>query len=695
MTEIPFDSLTAALPRPAPAKSLGQRLKIAVEPKPFVPPTLTTSEVSSATSLSAEAIFVAASAAVGKSTIASHLSATLQVPILDLSKVPVSTGSLKALLLDISGGPRSSLDAFHAGELPIIVDGLDEGRLLSGESGFESFLETTAEFLNENRKVVNRPKLVFFGRYESTDLAEIGLQQQGNITTSRLGVGFFGEEAAWNLIRAYADAAAAPGAPYRQHPEPVRKLIQAYFDAIEAALGLDSGKLWQAEQGRAFAGYAPVLAAVGSLLSQMDNFVEVTNRLKAAGAHEAWGVIETVLEEIIEREQAKLCDKLAPQISSPLPGEAYDLHEQMTLLSQYAHRQPLSGSGRVKLTSQDQTRYHSMINLYIPEHPFIRQQEFGNSVLGSVVIAHAIVRDLLGSADLERTANLSRQPFLWRSTSHQLDAGSLIDGQYLGYLLNSLWNDPVASEESVFARSKDDESSMIYVPSSDGKQIEFAAIFPLTLYAQAQNIDIDVSGMIKLIGHGPRGSGSVFYTRGRTAIICSTMEVAADTIRFDGEAWFEADEISSSPRLNIFLNGGRVGWGGQFAQRYPWNKHPSTLSAPYEEATDDTFVALIKECSRRFAPGGTLALHPDFTPADDDPHMRWVFRRFSQSFPQFVQLMIAHGLASSEPMPAAGRGKVRVRFDVAWGDLLGALERPEVASKWQAFIAEGRRRLGL
>ena len=193
----------------------------------------------------------------------------------------------------------------------------------------------------------------------------------------------------------------------------------------------------------------PVLAAMGFLVAQLDNFQDVTNRLKESGTKEAWGVIDTVLSEIMDREKSKLCTKAQGQMSGPLPRETYDMEEQLTFLSQFVHGQPLRSSGRVKLAGADLTKYQSMVKTYIPEHPFVRNKEFGNAVLGSVVIAHAIARDLLRSANLERTAALSSQPFLWRAFSQKTLGSSHIDGRYAGYILNSFWNDPIQSNQRV------------------------------------------------------------------------------------------------------------------------------------------------------------------------------------------------------------------------------------------------------
>jgi len=48
----------------------------------------------------------------------------------------------------------------------VIVDALDEGRLLSTEKRFESFLEGTGGLLNEDRTTTDRPKLIVPGQLQ-------------------------------------------------------------------------------------------------------------------------------------------------------------------------------------------------------------------------------------------------------------------------------------------------------------------------------------------------------------------------------------------------------------------------------------------------------------------------------------------------------------------------------------------------
>ena len=135
MKEIEFNKLTAAITKPHHRPSARARLVIAEAPSPFIAPKLRYPNATEAGPFSAEVVFAEASAAVGKSSMARYLSASLAVPLLDLAEVPVSTGSLKSLVSDLSG-EGDPVKAFHTGQLPVIIDALDEGRLLSSQTGF-------------------------------------------------------------------------------------------------------------------------------------------------------------------------------------------------------------------------------------------------------------------------------------------------------------------------------------------------------------------------------------------------------------------------------------------------------------------------------------------------------------------------------------------------------------------------------
>lgn len=158
---ITFAELASKIGSPTFSLTPTARLRIPTHLEVFVPPDLRVVD-GDAAALAAEVIFVEASAAVGKTTMAKALSAGTGAPLLDLAEVPVSTQSLLGLLQSDFSGAGSPIEGFHRGEIPVIVDALDEGRLLSGEQGFELFLETTGQLLHASRVEPALPKLVCF-----------------------------------------------------------------------------------------------------------------------------------------------------------------------------------------------------------------------------------------------------------------------------------------------------------------------------------------------------------------------------------------------------------------------------------------------------------------------------------------------------------------------------------------------------
>jgi hypothetical protein len=696
LKEIDFEKLESAVTHPRHRPSEQTRpalaLVLAEKPAPFVAPPLRFSDIPKGGAFAAEVVFVNASAAVGKTTMARYLSASQRVPLLDLSKVPVSTGSLKSLVSDLSG-EGDPVKSFHAGELPIIIDALDEGRLLSSETGFEYFLRTTGEFLLQDRSVITHPKLIIFGRHDSIGDATAWLEISGEgISTCSVEVGFFAEKDARDLIDAYASAGASPDSAYRRHPEPARELVDAYFIAIETALGLPRGQLWTDEQGRAFAGYAPVLAALGSLLARMDNFNVVANRLKSEGRQEAWSVIETVLGEILKRERKRLCDKLALQIEVPVPEEAYDAHEQLTFLARRVHDKPLGASTRVSLPAMEQVKYHTMVAQDIGDHPFVRQGKPSNAVLGSLVLAHAVSQDLLAGTDTRLLADLSRQPFLWRSLRSQIkdSPNLLVDGRYLGYVLNSYWNDPIIRSPRVAIRSVEDGAADVHMPTEGGQVLLLIKVaLPLHFYGQLRDCDADVQGAIKLEGHAAIGSASAFYVYGKTTIIGETIDVAADTLTIDGQFWLECAVITSSPRLNLNpKKNAEVGWGGNIASRYPWNGLPTTLAPPYVVKPGDVLTALINECALRL-PDRVLVTNDDYSFSESEN--QWIARNFRIAFPELLKLLIKHNLARAEGFGTYAQKKFRIHMNTKWLDLRDAFGNRSSDPKLRAFVEDARR----
>src|SRR5260370_3537826 len=128
-----------------------------------------------------------------------------------------------------------------------------------------------------------------------------------------------------------------------------------------------------------------------------------------------------------------------------------------------------------------------MVKQNLNDHPFIRQGKPSNAVLGSLVLAHAVIQGLLGGANMRLLADLSRQPFLWRFLRSQIERSSdvLVDGRYAGYILNSYWNDPIVrNPPPVVIRSVEEGAAGVHVPIDGGGEVVFKIAFPFSLYGQ-------------------------------------------------------------------------------------------------------------------------------------------------------------------------------------------------------------------
>lgn len=666
MDHLPFSVLAEKLPRYNEVVSAPRgRLAVAVEPSPFIPPPLVISEHA----LAAEVLLISAPAAVGKSTAARFLSAVRNAPLLDLSVVAVSTGTLQSLLSSLT--TASPLEAFQSGKLPIIVDALDEGRLLSTDRGFEAFLETAGELLAMDRTVTNQPKLVLFGRPEAIELAETALQAGcPDITFGRPSLQFFDEEGARNVVQAFAIQAADAGAQFHKHPTRVSDSITAYFRAIEKALDLETGDLWVNRRGRAFAGYAPVLAALGEVLARVPNFETFINKLEQEGRREAWDVIMSVVDVITDRERLKVAEKLQAIGIATCP-ETYDSFEQLSGLVSHLEGSTLTPSRRAGLLKpSEQSRYAEMLNQHVSEHPFVRGREPANAVFAAIILAHGLVEGTLRGATSDLAESASRQPFLWRSFRRTPGANGLLDGQQLGPLLSSWANDPDTHTQFCFghpAEGKDQGAVDIHVIEGSDEKANFKVTTPLRLYGKARGVFLFVPGVTVALA-----SDGAFDCLEPVTISCGGLHVAARDVVIHGLLFVGTDLVTSTGRYTVRVqDDNRIFARGAIANTYPWSGHCTELLD--RDANTGALVRLVDECMTRLP--GTLVLNTDLTVTDDD-RVKWIARDFPAVFPAMINVLLEQGFADRERLGSGGSAKTRVRFHFRWQELYQALSDP-------------------
>ena len=659
-------------------------LALPEEPPLYVPPTF--HYVEDCYTLESDAVFIQAPAAVGKSMTAKYISATKDAPILDLATVPVGTDSLRGMI-----GNDAAIEAFRKGNLPIIVDAMDEGRLISGEQSFEQFIASTGRLLAEQPRSTDRarkrPKIIFFGRPESADFANLAIQlDEDNLSLCKIELDYFGQDSAVELIDKYAREGIDNRSDLtvdekerrknRLNGIPMNNLKDSYFDAIASALELSNGNLWTDKTGQSFAGYAPVLPTLAIMIARSDNPHTDRQELERGDAGSAWDVVSNVLALVMKREQSKLQRQLANDVHN-LSSNAYSEKEQLSYLAQLIQGNQIQFSGNFQFErNADKKRYIEQVSGFLNEHPFVRDRKAANDVLGSAIAAHAISTGTMsGYPSIRR---LSRQPFIWRHLTRGLSPVLLIDGHTLGYLLNSFFSDPLIDPNiKVEMRDNDEGGVSVRFVADDVRSvtdnvrlvtdITLDVTTPVTLVQRARNCDIEIAD--KLIVDGP---GFVFSETNR--IICGELELRRGTIWVHGELTVVARE----PRIEEpirFSKGGRarISLSRNFSStRWPEQDVDRWIdSAQEDDLVEDSvwdFIDYLGHQSNR-----VVVLSRDYDLSRNERNQQWI-RVYKSALPhskRFMKKVVDFGMAKAVPVSAGVVTPiVRITFnDVDW-DLL-------------------------
>lgn len=660
----------------------GARLEMPEPPQPFVPPKITIQPAGMTVREEvprSEVLLIGAPAAVGKTTAARHLAATCGIPLLNLAKIRVSTDSLVGLLVQDVRSPSDPVSAVHRGDLAIVVDALDEGRMLSGQEDWEVFLRTTWELFLRERQNPAIPKLAMLGRHNAVDLVEITLLEWGQgIQYAKLELDFFDLNDATRVVLEHASATARQDGTMWRPTRLVRQTVAQFFEAIAGALGLSARDLWRDPQGRAFAGYAPILSALGMLLARKHpRQGELRDALKRQAGQQAWAVVEGVIETILEREQQeKVWPVLRSRLTVSIPGEAYDREEQLTYLSHMAQGTHVQLTGRTRLTGQDLETYRRVVNQHLPEHPFLQRGQLANDVMASVVFAHGIGRGTLESPDGKQLLRASsREPFLWRSMRRLIERETALhlSGENIGFVLHSLWNDEMALVVSVSGRNGlSPESVEITVEEVDGVWTMHARA-PVVFYSRIRDLDWQVDAPLLWLGWQSGQVPGAFEIEGDVTIVVPSLEVQADSVRIAGDLRLKADRVQQPPNLRLGLqNGARVWRGGALEDLWPWRDVGQKLGHLQTQPEPTRLEELLKRLAVQFPAGMPIVLPWELTALPEgNRKFDWLRRaHLEEMFLEIVRLLINREWATKrKAQTGQPRPMAIVRFAVSWQQL--------------------------
>ena len=650
--------------------ALGNK-NLAVPKKPdiYVPPQFHYVESGA---IESDVIFVQAPAAVGKSITANYIASTKGAPMLDLSRVPVGTDSLRGMI-----GNDAALDAFRIGTLPIIVDSIDEGRIVSGEQSFEQFLFSTGALLagTPNHE---RPKIVFFGRPESAAFAELAIRLESDVSLCKIELDYFDKIGALTLINKSAETVIDDNPRLDDNQKnrlkknlnnaPMNALKDTYFNAIAQALGLSGHDLWTDNVGRSFAGYAPVLSTLAIMLAGSDNPHRDSQALEVKG--EAWDVVSSVLRLVMDREQDKFRQLLNADIQD-LPDIAYSSDEQLSYLSQIIRCVPIEFSGKFKFgTNRDKQRYMKQVTTFLPEHPFVRDGMAANDVLGAAIGAHVILTGLEepSAEGGHNFGTLSRKPFLWRHLRERLlQETTVIDGCAIGFLLNSYFSDPVSSVGQVVMRDSDEGGIVAIIGHDDDIRVD--VIPPAVMFQAMRNMDIDISAKIVIGGPG-------FAFSGTNSIMCEDLEFRPGNVWIHGElSIVPSGSLSFGEPIRFHKDGEAHTTLSRKFYRSQWPNQDVDeweSDAPDGFGADEDVLEFIRYLSTQQNRAVVVSAEYSLSKKEDDSRWKRVYNLALPYSRRFLKVMVDLGYAETSPIGTAA-GLSRITFkDVDWDFLLGA-----------------------
>ena len=341
--------------------------------------------------LTAPIWFVAAPGAVGKSTLAKEISARTGAVYLDLAKADTVAGNY------LTGGlvKNHLLGDWQENKSAVLIDALDEARLRVTQKSFQDFLKDV-ETLSAGRSLPT----VLFGRVGIIEEAWLILSESG-LNAPIFDIDFFNQQQAVKFIVAALHRLAA-----KTENNALRGSLAAHLGVYEAALtnfvtGLRGTT--KTDDTR-FAGYAPVLEAVATVLAGVTNPARLNETVQEAMEGE---VLRQLTDQILNREAMKLRDQLPPIIPRNVKHRLYDRAEQLARLASIIYQTPAPPSP-ADLSPEIAGAYDQAVGSFMPNHPFL--DGTGRSPSGAVFAA-VINANALFSASTETW--LPRYLWMW------------------------------------------------------------------------------------------------------------------------------------------------------------------------------------------------------------------------------------------------------------------------------------------
>jgi hypothetical protein len=282
--------------------------------------------------------------------------------------------------------------AWQKMQTTVLIDALDEARLRVTQNSFEDFLNDVAD-LARNRRL----PIVFLGRVGIVEEAWLILSERG-VNCPVFDIDFFDASRARRFVMKALDRLAEKAGQeelavaLRTHRSVYEKAGDGFVSGLERAAASD---------GNRFAGYAPVLEAVATVLASVRNPATLNAPVQDAMQGR---ILQQLASQVLEREATKLRDQLPDVVPSNVRENLYTPEEQLDRLTGVIFKTtvPIRPAA---LQPAHMAFYDAAVKNFMPQHPFLdgTGRQPSGAVFDAVISTHALF-----SASAETAAAAAR-----------------------------------------------------------------------------------------------------------------------------------------------------------------------------------------------------------------------------------------------------------------------------------------------
>lgn len=319
-------------------------------------------------SLRPKFVLLSAPGAAGKSSLAKYIAHRFDALYWNLAKVKVGTNSFAGSILNAVGSSKYSefIADLNVGNVLLVIDALDEAEIISGRKMLNCFIEDISNSLSNH----TLPTVFLLARTETAQYVA-SFCAESKIPVAHYEIGFFDETAAKFFI---VKSVAGKGTPTK----PDAECADCYYDVIKNNI-TPTEKL-------SFLGYAPVLEAISTHIKAFPNRQKMISEL--ANQKDCVNIIMKIMDDLLDREQT---EKVIPAfkercaVSHPEFSDwekVYSPKEQLVRVIYYILFQDCSYKNYELnfLPPQLVSEYQSVIESFLPQHPFIRHTAETNGI---------------------------------------------------------------------------------------------------------------------------------------------------------------------------------------------------------------------------------------------------------------------------------------------------------------------------